>query len=372
MTPNNQNLRSNPSASYVGAYAESQMPLRRARFDVRRVHLVGAQAQALLTQSGFSGTVLAVFSDTVYLLGTGEEILWLTQERSPAHRRCIQVSFHAHTLKTGMGFAVLGDCLRVGDATIIDLADADSWTARTFDPGRLLPLGGVRARFWKTLTAFRSLPGSNGLSRALGVIAAPARNGEGSTLSSSETALIDQASPAIQELAGACRARDMVRIARSGLRLVGLGPGLTPSGDDYLGGLLFTAHCLKAAYPTKFSWGIEPILDFLHRARPLTNRISHTVLFDLAHGHGPEPLHDLVNSFLEAETAERLRCSVDRLTGIGHTSGWDMLAGALTGMLLTETNACLKVDTPARGNRMIGPAYLSLNLAPVIEEDVDG
>jgi hypothetical protein len=128
----------------------------------------------------------------------------------------------------------------------------------------------------------------------------------------------------------------MVRITQSGLRLVGLGPGLTPSGDDYLGGLLFTAHRLKAAYPTEFSWGAGPVLDFLYRARPQTNRISHTILSDLAHGHGPEPLHDLVNSLLQAEKARPLLSSVDRLIGIGHTSGWDMLAGVLTGMLLTE------------------------------------
>lgn len=336
MTSHSQNLRSNLSAFYVGAGAESQLPLGWARFEVRRTHLVGAQAQALLTERGFSGTVLAVFSGTVYLLGTGEEILWLAQEGSPAHRRSIQVSFHAHTLERGMSFAVLGDRLQIGDAMIIDLADADRWAPRTFDPRQLLPLGGVNACFRKNLTAVRCLPGLSGLSHALGLITGPAGDGNTSTLSSSEAALIDQASPAIQELVEACRARDMVRITQSGLRLVGLGPGLTPSGDDYLGGLLFTAHRLKAAYPTEFSWGAGPVLDFLHRARPQTNRVSHTILSDLAHGHGPEPLHDLVNSLLQAETAQRLLSSVDRLIGIGHTSGWDMLAGVLTGMLLTE------------------------------------
>jgi len=128
----------------------------------------------------------------------------------------------------------------------------------------------------------------------------------------------------------------MWRIAGESEQLVGLGPGLTPSGDDYLGGLLFTAHHLKTAYPTEFSWGAGPVLDLLHQARPLTNRISHTILSDLTHGHGPEPLHDLVRLLLQAEPTERLLRSVYRLARIGHTSGWDMLSGALTGMLLTE------------------------------------
>lgn len=296
---------------------------------------IGKAAHRLLTP-GLRGQVLAVFSNVAYLYSTQEELFWLVTENIPMHRRCFQIPFYLCTLETGMDFTVLGNSLQIGDAMIIDLADADRWAPRTFDPRQLLPLGGVNACFRKTLTAVRCLPGLSGLSHALGLITGPAGDGNTSTLSSSEAALIDQASPAIQELVEACRARDMVRITQSGLRLVGLGPGLTPSGDDYLGGLLFTAHRLKAAYPTEFSWGAGPVLDFLHRARPQTNRISHTILSDLAHGHGPEPLHDLVNSLLQAETARPLLSSVDRLTGIGHTTGWDMLAGVLTGMLLTE------------------------------------
>jgi hypothetical protein len=126
-------------------------------------------------------------------------------------------------------------------------------------------------------------------------------------------------------------------ILRSGLKLVGLGLGLTPSGDDFLGGLLFTAYHLKSAYPWEFRWDRGLIPDFLDRACPLTNRLSYTILEDLAHGHGPEPLHALVNSLLRGEPSHSLD-DVQRLTGIGHSSGWDMLAGVLTAMLLTRVS----------------------------------
>ena len=50
----------------------------------------------------------------------------------------------------------------------------------------------------------------------------------------------------------------------------------------------------------------------------------------------PEPLHDVVNSLLTGQDSESLMARVTRLLKIGHTSGWDILAGVLTGMLLVK------------------------------------
>jgi len=325
---------------------------------------IGKAAHRLLTP-GLRGQVLAVFSNAAYLYSTQEELFWLVTENTPMHRRCLQIPFYLCTLETGVDFTVVGNSLRIGDAITIDLANADRWTSRTFDPERLLSLKAVNACFQEILTEVRCLPGPKGLGGAIGLIAGAAWNGDGCAVSSWEAALIDRGSPVIQGLMEACRARDMARIAQSGLRLLGLGPGLTPSGDDYLGGLLFTAHRLKAAYPIEFRWSTVPISNFLRQARSMTNRISHTILSDLAHGHGPEPLHDLVNWVLQGETAQCLLSAVNRLIGIGHTSGWDMLAGALTGMLLTEAKVYRKHDTSAIGNGSPYPEH-------VIEEEIDG
>jgi hypothetical protein len=125
---------------------------------------------------------------------------------------------------------------------------------------------------------------------------------------------------------------------KSGLRLVGLGPGLTPSGDDYLGGLLFTARYLRAAYPWEFRWDRGLILNFLGRARPLTNCLSYTILADLANGHGPEPLHELVSSLLQGGLKPHSLSGLQRLIQIGHSSGWDMLAGMMTAALLARVD----------------------------------
>jgi hypothetical protein len=115
---------------------------------------------------------------------------------------------------------------------------------------------------------------------------------------------------------------------------VGLGQGLTPSGDDFLGGLLFAAHSLRTAYPEDFDWENEPIMGLIDWAHAQTHPISHAILSDLALGHGPEPLHEVFTSLLKGQNLDHTMAGVTRLIKIGATSGWDILAGMLTGMLL--------------------------------------
>jgi len=267
----------------------------------------------------------------------------------PAHRRCIQAPFPSSfppiwgdeggggDLRPGMEFWVQRQRLVLGNRVAVDLANAMIWETSVICPGQATPLPVVNAGFRRLLAALKSPETAKGLGQIIPLIAALA-SGSDHPLTFTQDLFVARALGPITRIARACLGRDMWRIAGESEQLVGLGPGLTPSGDDYLGGLLFTACHLRAAYPTEFSWGARPVLDFLHQACSLTNRISHTILSDCAHGHGPEPLHDLVNSLLQAEPVECLLRSVDRLMGIGHTSGWDMLAGALTAMLLTEVD----------------------------------
>lgn len=98
--------------------------------------------------------------------------------------------------------------------------------------------------------------------------------------------------------------------------LIGLGPGLTPAGDDFVGGALIALR----------AFGQHALADRIARwALPLagerTNRISRAHLECAAQGEGHEALHDLLFSFDD----KHLR----RLARIGHSSGMDAAAGAL-------------------------------------------
>lgn len=96
--------------------------------------------------------------------------------------------------------------------------------------------------------------------------------------------------------------------------LIGLGPGLTPSGDDYLGGMLVALRLTGRGVQADGLWRwLEPRLE----AR--TSAISAAHLAAAAAGEAHEALHRVLNGERE----------LDALDAVGHTSGWDALAGAM-------------------------------------------
>ena len=95
--------------------------------------------------------------------------------------------------------------------------------------------------------------------------------------------------------------------------LIGLGPGLTPSGDDFLGGVMIALHRVQRKTQAQGLW------RWLLPRLPRTSAISGAHLAAAAVGEAHEALHDVLNG--ERDLA--------KLDAVGHTSGWDALAGAV-------------------------------------------
>ena len=101
--------------------------------------------------------------------------------------------------------------------------------------------------------------------------------------------------------------------------LIGLGPGLTPSGDDYLGGMLIALHQLGRKPQAVGLWRwLEPRLK-------RTSPISAAHLAAAAAGEGHEALHACLEA-LCSRSADWPR-TLMRVANVGHVSGWDSLAG---------------------------------------------
>jgi hypothetical protein len=97
-------------------------------------------------------------------------------------------------------------------------------------------------------------------------------------------------------------------------QLIGLGPGLTPSGDDYLGGMLVALRLTGRAMQAEGLWRwLQP------RLKQRTSAISAAHLAAAAAGEAHEALHEVLNGTLDLE----------KLSAVGHCSGWDALAGAV-------------------------------------------
>jgi hypothetical protein len=112
--------------------------------------------------------------------------------------------------------------------------------------------------------------------------------------------------------------------------LIGLGPGLTPSGDDFLTGL-FTIFNMKNSpfYPYRLFCE-----DVLKKAKTLTNDISYMTLKKAAFGKVRESIISLLNSLL-VEDDEDLILSLNKLLNIGSSSGTDIAFGIVFGMEAT-------------------------------------
>jgi len=104
--------------------------------------------------------------------------------------------------------------------------------------------------------------------------------------------------------------------------LLGLGPGLTPSGDDVLGGALLALHGLGL---TEQAARLGESL--LNVARERTNQISCAYLRAAAAGYGASVLHEAITALCADSPA--LFNTLRELGRLGHSSGWDAFLGAI-------------------------------------------
>ena len=106
-------------------------------------------------------------------------------------------------------------------------------------------------------------------------------------------------------------------------RLLGVGPGLTPSGDDILAGYLVGA----------WSFGLDAgrlRTAALEAAPTATSELSAALLRCAARGESIPQVSGLLSVISEANaSAPRLNDALDALGRVGHTSGVSLAAGAV-------------------------------------------
>jgi hypothetical protein len=119
---------------------------------------------------------------------------------------------------------------------------------------------------------------------------------------------------------------DLQAFTSAALRVLGLGNGLTPSGDDFVGGIVFAlAHAPRPSWKEKLPAAIATIHD---AAKASTNVISAALLDDLMAGKSYGALHEVLNA-LHTNDMTNIDTACTKLLSLGASSGADMLAGLL-------------------------------------------
>jgi len=120
--------------------------------------------------------------------------------------------------------------------------------------------------------------------------------------------------------------------------LVGLGPGSTPSGDDFIAGVLLGEETLRLLLPgeakavadrqeTVIPWPVDK--EDLWVAMDRTSDAGKTLLWQALQGDFPEYLIETVRSVSDARSKQEIMDAVERAVSRGATSGTDALVGFL-------------------------------------------
>lgn len=300
--------------------------------------LIGPMARQSLSQHS-SGTVLAGSSRAIYLCGAGGELLWLAPGDVPMHRRGIRVPARLPRPKAGSAYRVTDATLLLGSALSIELSRAAVWKAQGFS-GASRPLEErLRGAGACLSSLLPDLPPPTGFGAYLVALSEYAAGNPFPGRTPKRDLVGARAYPAVRGIARACREHDLGSLLRHAERLVGLGEGLTPSGDDYIGGVLFGLAMLQEAGARLPWYSMRGVASFAETAATRTNRISAALLADHAAGHASEVLHRFVLALLVNEAPEAARREAMDLIRIGHSTGWDLLTGVWTSMMLAPSGA---------------------------------
>ena len=141
---------------------------------------------------------------------------------------------------------------------------------------------------------------------------------------------------ALQDLVDVTRGYDLADSSAL-CALIGLGSGLTPSGDDLLVGYLAGLWCTirRKSDRARFIAGLAKRIVHLSMR---TNDISRTYLYHAAHGQVSSLLADLAGNISRGENSGRLLDSAKAAMNLGHSSGMDAVTGLMVGLIAWDKN----------------------------------
>ncbi len=312
--------------------------------DIKKLYScqIGETARRLLTP-GACGQVLAGFSRAAYLVMEQAGLFWLASENAPMHLRAVRIAGPFPKLVAGENFVMEGECIKITPDLQVDLGDASTWAFSPIPAKTALEIDQIPIRVKSIFPRSFDLSQASGFGRLIPKILWLAEGQMDDEAEIDPTLAV--AWPSIHEIIKACLLDDMPGLFREAKALVGLGEGLTPSGDDFLGGLLFCLNTIQRLYPGFMNLNSSEQALFIESAKQRTNLISFALLKDSANGQAVEPLHELIQSVFSEKPPESSRAAF-RLTQIGYSTGWDLLTGALTGLLSTFPSPD-SIDSPA-------------------------
>ena len=254
-----------------------------------------------------SARVHSVFRSAINVTTAGELVTIAPDEAGGLPNGILfagAADFRARGIRAGMPVEIDGATMRMLDAgLVIRLADARPWSARMpAADGRRWPARSTTVH----ALACRDAHSTDAHAATVGLLAMPV------------------ARERLDEVSRAVVRADTRAAAAAARPLVGMGPGLTPSGDDALAGMEAALHALGHPAAGFLTAALDDVAE-------RTTAVSATLLRHAARGEFAERTHRLLAELLGSDDAA-LPGAVERAAAWGATSGMDGLVGVLAGL----------------------------------------
>ena len=295
---------------------------------------VGSTALSRLAKSRREGVVHGAFDGAINVLLSDGLVCLVPDghERGP-----LNVALRLPVGRQGMSWlgirtgdrVVLNDSsLKLADRNLVLFGAAGIYSPRQRFGAALLAEGQIASNLG-VVTKTALLHGNKA---GLGALLALVRPGTGQAKASDLNIFARAALPRIVRLERAFRSEEETALAEAVTELVGLGPGLTPSSDDMLAGLVLLCvlyaknhgHARPATMATARAAAAQP--------HGRTTLLSEEFLQQAALGRGNERVMRLCAALLTGGLSSVER-ETKRVLAIGETSGTDAVLGVVLGTI---------------------------------------
>jgi len=316
---------------------------------------IGAKAGTLLRTENARWETLASVAGAIYIVNRDGEMLWITDCPHALHPRAVLLP------EIPSDAPAAGSVLRdVGGLLYCDAFRLAWHGAAPWAPGSLSSSERVAVGFPERVTkairlAVTSERGPIGNCRGLERAGSDRRP---SAREDAAGAIRKAMARDTRLLSGIATGKGVLPALRAAAGLVGLGEGLTPEGDDILGGYLFTLRSLSSIRRLTLNIDWEAVTAWLHSVAQRTNAISHCMLVDHARGDACAPLVEFVRGALEGTSDERLAQLVVDVAGIGASSGRSLLVGVCAASHVAK--ACgesSRLQSPTQARAVVGRSW---------------
>jgi len=278
-----------------------------------KVLKIGYKAEDILNNNDSKLKIHSIFQHAINLIDHSDWIITILPDNYSAGPQTVILTQEGFAEFMSLDYKVMDTC-DLGN--IIDTEDAITITARAIDKSMLKDI----TRIHRNTDYFESILSQRGNKNGL--------LGQSSIYSK-------YAAPIMTEIENSFSQGKYEQAADNILKLTGLGPGLTPSGDDFILGILAVFRFCLVPQDIICTLTRKIIND----AKTRTNIISYNMLRQGAMGGFPEWVEDMVLSVI-CENSEDIDIAFSKILKIGSSSGSDISAGMLFGFKLIARRLC--------------------------------